>query len=395
LYRFITNMCEIVPSEKELNVLRIPEIPQGFSHTMITRIINKYSSNFVSTALVRKYGELEPGIYIAPIYKDMNKELFKDELQIAFNKYLRSSSQRKVTITSRQQEPNHNVNYINDKLVNKIEERRVTSTTYIVTNLLRNLLEKIIPNGYTCSTKEGGVCINLDIGLLEKILNGKERDQEPLLGFCQKHPNLCGRKDNGCSRFFKVVKQFHIRFQHSVIDGKEKIYLIFYSCYRRLNNLRISNIIRFLLNDGKGLATLEDLKEVFVNVTTEQSTELYKIVDIKMENPGTYVLVLSPSIGINNQIELRVNVQDNNQNNDQDRYNLKINPTYKNSRKFIEKLCKEFDEHKELSRLTPYSYFTILRNDIKVFKKIIFSNINEITLGGVMYTINDDLVRVD
>ena len=385
LYRFITNLLDVVPNKGELPVLRILKVPQDFSHTRIAHVINVYSSGLVSTPLAGRYGELEPGVYVAFIGEHRGSEALSAELRTAFRRYLESLSQRReCTTVGDQEELNRGVNELVDKLVSNVEELRIPSTAYVVANLLSNFLEKAIPKEFKCREKGVRVCIQLDVAFLKEALRERERELEPLFGFCREHPNLCGEEVDACSKFFKVVKQFHIRFQHGIADGRERIYLIFYSCYRRLNYLRVSSIIQFLLDEGKNPA--DYLRDVFVNLSAEQGTESCEVKDLIMESEDTYVIELLCSTG---RVSRRLGADE------LDKYRLRVNPTYRSSRRLIEKLCKEFDEHRKLSQLTPARYFSILKNDLKVFKEIVSRYAGkEMTLGGVAYTIGEDLVKV-
>lgn len=70
---------------------------------------------------------------------------------------------------------------------------------------------------------------------------------------------------------------------------------------------------------------------------------------------------------------------------------LSINPNYSNSRRFIARyLCEEFEAHKELNKRYPIDYFEALRNDIKIFKRIV----EDICFGGTCFDINEQPAKI-
>lgn|GEM_PF-4426097 len=84
LYRFLTNLIAVKPSERELPVLVISETPRGLDYNKFVHVVNKYSSNFVPTPPPpREYMNLKPGVYIASIGRYVGKAAFTKELRVA------------------------------------------------------------------------------------------------------------------------------------------------------------------------------------------------------------------------------------------------------------------------------------------------------------------------
>jgi hypothetical protein len=135
---------------------------------------------------------------------------------------------------------------------------------------------------------------------------------------------------------------------------------------------------------------LSILKGVHVNVKTERGTGLYEIKNV-VRNKDSYVFELVYDIGGGKQEQKRIELSE------LSKYNVSINPTYRSSRSFIEHyLCKEFDRHKDLSKITPNEYFSFLGNDLRIFKRLIAQYAgNKLTLGGISYMIGEDFVRVE
>jgi hypothetical protein len=222
--------------------------------------------------------------------------------------------------------------------------------------------------------------------MLESLLEEDERKAEPLFYFCKEYPSLCEEENNSCSIFFKVVKQFNIRFQHGIVNDEDKIYMILHSQYRRISNLNLNNVMNFLLAKGEKPSVLKGIR---VNLKMKDATELYEIEDV-VEEGGIYLFKLACNVSAGKRKEKSIEL------NELDKYNISINPTYKNSRLFIEQhLCKEFDKHKDLSKITPNTYFDFLKNDLSIFRKLVAQYAsNGLTIGGVSYTIEEDFVKV-
>lgn len=381
MYKFLTNLIRVKPSERELPVLVVSETPRELDYNKFVHVVNKYSNSFVSTPLLREYMNLKPGVYIASIGKYMGKAAFTKELRIALKKYCEE--------TTREEPAGKRIEFGEIE----VSEENISSSGYVVANLLTNALDKILQQeNIRCYEVGVRLCVQLDKKHLEEIL-GEGWKNDPLYEFCKNHPDLCEEKRDKCSEFFKVVKQFHVRFQHSVINNDEKIYMIFSSHYRRLNYLNLKNIIEISQISPKALLGVRVNRKV--RKKAEEYTELCEIVDVKEAEEAREVLIMECGVGgeKREQITARFHELEN--------YN--INPTYKASRNFIRNyLCDRFDAHKTLSRdskETPNIYFELLKRDLVVFKKLINKYLQEkgyenLALGGIVYAIDEDLVKV-
>ena len=415
---FITNLVRVIPDGDEVQLLRvwntshdrINQFPQYFWNT-VTCVINNYTKNFVATILDRNYGNLEPGVYIASIGKAIDKNELWEELSRAVKEYKSRFIGGEKYVKCKVEAWGHDdvekfvqsVNY----LVNDIEDKRVPSKSYIITNLLNNLLIKALPRDLLCKEKVGAkICIQLDIDKLSELrkLADNKDFVDPLFGFCNDYPGLCRKKENGC-KFFKVVKQINVRFQHSenieVVEGRERvlseaIYLVLYSRYRRLSNLNIKDIIKFLL--AKDVNLNNALRDVRVNVRLKEEqgrgTMLYEIEEVDWVNKHIKLRDVDEDV----MITIRYDEGSDRLISDKDgvEYEVVINPTYKKSRDFIrDYLCLQFDEHKEkLSWIPHYEYFTIFKHDLRVFSDLLKLNGIKLNLGGITYTIEDCFVKV-
>jgi hypothetical protein len=233
------------------------------------------------------------------------------------------------------------------------------------------------------------ICIKLDVKTLREILQEDEYSIEPLFDFCKNYPGLCGGGDYGCAKFFEVVKELQIRFQHAIVSDRERIYMILSSQYRRLNSLELKGVIDFIKPLVKDIN--KALRGVRVNVAFPEGSVLYEIKDIKSEEDGDVIELECIGKESKKQEEvLKISYDE------LDAYKVRINPTYRSSREFISNyLCKYFDKHKELSKFTPIEYFKILENDLKIFKRLLarFAPSN-LVLGNVTYTIGDTFAKV-
>jgi hypothetical protein len=375
------------PDKDKLEVFRVSKALENLEFTRIVHVINRYSQNFVSTLLPSEYGDLKPGIYITYIGREASKDVLRNELQYTFVKYFeeynkRSSTREHVRLFSSSSDINELVN----ALVSSAVDEAISSTSYVVANLLSSLIERIIPVQYSCHEKGVRICIKLDVKTLREILQGDEYSIEPLFDFCKNYSGLCGGSVYSCAKFFEVVKELQIRFQHAVVSDRERIYMILSSQYRRLNKLELKGIIDFI----KPL--VEDinkaLRGVRVNVDFSEGSVLYEIKYIKSEGNSDVIGLECISKESKKPLEIPYA--------ELDAYNVRINPTYRSSREFISNyLCKYFDKHKELSEFTPNEYFKILENDLKIFKRLLagFAPSN-LVLGNVVYTIGDSFARV-
>ena len=387
--RYIINFVDVNPDRDKLEVFRVPRALENLGFTRIVHVINRYSQNFVSTLLPSEYGDLKPGVYITYIGREASKDVLRNELQYAFVKYFeeynkRSSTREHVRLFSSSSDINELVN----ALVSSAVEEVISSTSYVVANLLSNLVERIIPVQYSCHEKGVRICIKLSAETLREILQGDEYSIEPLFDFCKNYPGLCGGGDHGCAKFFEVVKELQIRFQHAVVSDRERIYMILSSQYRRLNRLELKGVVDFIKQSVEDIN--KALRGVRVNVTFLEGSMLYEIKDIKSEKGGDVIKLERISKESKKPEVLKIPYDE------LDAYKVRINPTYKSSREFISNyLCKYFDKHKELSGFTPIEYFKILENDLKIFKRLLarFALSNPV-LGNVAYTIGDSFARV-
>jgi hypothetical protein len=294
LYRYIINFVDVRPDSGRLSVFRISKTLKDFEFTRVTHVVNKYSQSLVSTSLSNEYGGLKPGVYIASVGRVADKDMLRDELKGAFARYFevlsqRNSVQRRIQSFS----TFYDVDTLVNALVDSVAEEAVPSTSYVAANLLNNLMERSISIQYKCYEKGVRICIKLDVKTLRELMQKDEEfSREPLFDFCREHPNLCGGEgSDGCARFFKVIKELLIRFQHSVVNDEEKIYMIFFSRYRRLSNLELKSVIDFLKNDVK--LPVKDmvnaLRGVRVNVALPEGSALYEIKNVESEEGGDVV----------------------------------------------------------------------------------------------------------
>ena len=387
-------------------------------------MVNEYTDSFVAAGLFgdREYRGLSPGVYITSIGKTISKSEFMQELSDAINKYYEviAKYERYKKVEANKQIPEEQTsNDIEEfkQSVNKlidgkvlVEIEKISSKSYIAARLLNNFLDKkikrLVRDGKISkeSLCKGDVnvrvCIRLDVDSLKKLTGDKGGD--PLFDFCEDYPGLCRKEENGC-HFFNVVKQFNVLFQHSEDEeSNERIYLVFHSRYRRVNYLYLKDIIEFLLSKHKERITQDDqdelskaLKGVRVNVKSkegwDEDTELYEIEGVKHAENADIIVELKHVEDKRNKKTISLN---------DETYEIRINPTYKSSRNFIEKyLCPSFDKHKKLSQIEGNRYLRILKKDFVIFKRFLmqYGIINEqggINLGGITYMIEDTFVKV-
>ena len=378
---YITNLIRVVPNSEDIMIYRIPK--SDVNPPLLAKIINEYSNNLVASALTFEYKEeletLEAGTYIACFreikYSDVNN--IREEIKEAIIKYV---NERKTE------------NNIWDALINnlesskiKIESKELSSTSYVIPRLLNNTLRRIIPKELLCKKEKPGeeiaICLNVTrlseyYQTISSIRNEKEK--EPLFLFCESYPKLCyDAQENGCSQFFKVLKHMALRFQQA-IDDDMRIYLILHSYYSRESNLDLLKIIDYM--NSKGLP-LEFIKKVRVNYI--KKGEYTKLCEIESIDKNSLELKYDTHIE-----KIDLNYLRNNQQS-QEKLILRINPTYRTSREFIEKyLCKDFDKHKELNDRNPEKYFKTLKNDLEILRSIIGE---KIYLSGVYFSIDNFL----
>jgi hypothetical protein len=394
LYRYFINFVDVKPDSSRLSVFRISKTLKDFEFTRVTHVVNRYSQSLISTSLSSEYGGLKSGVYVASVGHVADKNMLRDELKDVFARYfeeLRSSSAQKRMQTF---SPFYDVDTLVNALVDSVAEEIVPSTSYVAANLLNNLMERSIPVQYKCREKGVRICIKLDIKTLREFMQKDEEfSREPLFNFCREHPNLCGEGNDGCAKFFKVIKELIIKFQHSVVNDEEKIYMIFFSRYRRLSNLELKDVIDFLMNIVK--LSVKDianaLRGVRVNVALPEGSVLYEIKDVESKEGGDVIKLECVDKELRKPEELSLSIY-----KELDSYNVKINPTYRSSREFIySHLCRYYDAHKKLSWDPPSAYFKTLENDLKIFKRLLAEfKLSSIVLGDVTYTIGDSFIMV-
>jgi hypothetical protein len=394
LYRYIINLVDVRPDSDRLSVYRISKTLKDFELTRIAHVVNTYSQSLVSTLLSSEYGGLKPGVYVASVGRVADRDMLRDELKNAFARCFEVLSQRSSEQKHIRPFPLfYDVDELVNALVDSVAEEAVPSTSYVAANLLNNLMGRSVPNQYKCYEKGVRICIKLDVKALRELMQkDEELSREPLFNFCRERPSLCGEGNDGCARFFRVVKELHIRFQHSVVNDEEKIYIVFFSQYRRLSNLELKGVIDFLKNGVKLSAkdVINALGGIRVNVTLPEGSVLYEIRDVKSEGGSDVVELECVDKELGGPRELRIHY------NELEAYKVRINPTYKSSRELIYNyLCKYYDEHKKLSWITPSTYFKILEDDLKIFRRLLAEfKLSNIVLGNVTYAIGSSFVWV-
>ena len=360
---YVTNFVKMFPDKDTIEAYRITgKVNLG----VLAGVINRYAKGLVASFLSTGYGEVEAGVYVAGIGdRYARKENVRAKIEDILEIYREERSAQGLSV-----DESLNISNIIIEPASSI-----SSTTYVVANLLNNFLSKVIPEELQCPRRPGersAIC--LDIDFLEsgfwnqKVVNKDER----FIDFCNDYPSLCRDTGDSCSKFFKVVKCITMRFQHIASD-QEEIYLVLHHYYRRLSNLNLKIVIDYIRSNYIDLNTLLGVRVNYK--TSRDSTWICKIVstnnnELTLECEGKNI-----RIGIS---EL-------------DNASIAINPTYSQSRKFISKyLCKEFDKHKDLNKLYPIKYFSILENDLEIVRRII----GKPCIGGVCFSVDRRLKRV-
>jgi hypothetical protein len=352
----------------------------------VVNAINQRAKSIVASLLTRQYQSLREGIYIASLEGMISKEKVSAEVNEALTTYFGSREEQRGKTPSVEK----CVSEL-DKNPHQIQNIQIPSTGYVVSNLLKNALEKSIKisknRNILCHKIGSELCLQLEKERLETLIPQEMRHTEPLLAFCNNNSWLCGGRikgKEGCSRFFKVVKEITLRFQHVVtenIEGKndERIYVIVSSTYRRLSKLTLYDIIDFLTTTRKDIGLLSGVR---VNKRLKRGTDLCKVVEARENRVHISCLSSEEVVDIDKLRSLG------------DQYT--INSAYKHSRDFIEKyICNDMDKHKDLIakvKRNPRVYFKQLTNDVK----LILGNIipNNIILNNVKYQIRQVLLRV-
>jgi len=360
---YVTNFVKVFPSKDTIEAYRITgKVNLG----LLAGVINRYTEGLVASFLSTDYGELKAGVYVSgigdphPCKKDV-----RAKIDDALKKYREERVAQGLPV-----DESLNINNIIIEPTSNI-----SSTAYVVANLLNNFLSKMVPEELQCPRRPGErLAICLDIDFLEKEFwdQGIVDRDERFLDFCNEYPSLCRDIGGGCSKFFKVVKCITMRFQHIVSD-QEEIYLVLHHYYRRISNLDLKLVIDYISGNH---IDLDNLLGVRVNYRAGKD--------------GTWVCKIT---SINNN-ELMLECEGRNIRigiSELDNVSIAVNPTYSQSRKFIDEyLCKEFDKHKDLNRLYPSGYFSILENDIEIVRRIICKP----CIGRVCFSIDRRLKRV-
>jgi len=360
-YDYKVNFVGINP---ERDVIRVFRVTGKTNLGLLTRIINDYSQNLVASFLSSDYGALKSGVYVSDVSSDgegisLNdvKSLIVDAVE-KFRAYRVSKGLPEVDLKI-------------DEI--HIEQVGIPSRSYAVANLLNNLFRKRIPLRLRCPRRPGEhLALCLDINILEEFWNRGIADRdERFLQFCKQFPGLCRNSDNdGCSRFFKVVKSITMRVQHIVTEsGIEQLYLVLHHYYRRLSSLGLDRVLEFLSRSNLS-------PQLLVGVRVNYRRKL-----------GDTLLCEVRSV-TDKEIELRCESEVI-RITQQEYGSVTVNPTYKQSRDFIEKhICKHFDAHRTLNRLYPRNYFSILENEIiKIVAEVIKQHINRLCIGGACFSV--------
>ena len=360
---YVTNFVKVLPSKDTIEAYRITgKVNLG----VLAGVINRYAEGLVASFLSTDYGELRAGVYVAGIgdYHPC-KEDVRAKIEDILEKYREERTAQGLPV-----DESLNINNITIEPTSII-----SSTNYVVANLLNNFLSKVVPRELQCPRRPGersAIC--LDIDFLEREFWSKrvvDKD-ERFIDFCNYYPGLCRDTGSSCSKFFKVVKCITMRFQH-VVSDQEEIYLVLHHYYRRLSNLDLKIVIDYIRSNHIDLNTLLG---VCVNYrTSKDSTWVCKIVSI---NNNEFMLECE-----GRNIRIGISELDN--------VSIAVNPTYSQSRKFIgEYLCREFDKHKDLNRLYPIGCFSILENDLEIVRRIV----GKPCIGRVCFSIDRRLKRV-
>ncbi len=361
--RYVTNFVKVLPDKDSIEVYRIAD---KMNLGVLAGVINRYAEGLVASFLSTDYDELKAGVYVTSIDDHLSKEDVETEVESALERY-----REERVVEGFPVDEALNINNLSIELVPNIP-----STAYVVTNLLNNFLNKIVPMELRCPRRPGErLAICLDMDFLEREFWSQEiidRD-ERFLDFCNDYSSLCRDTGGGCSKFFKVVKCITMRFQH-VVSDREEIYLVLHHYYRRLSNLNLKLVIDYMKNNR---IDLDSLLGVRVNYrVSEGSTRVCKIASINDNR-----LVLKCEKG-----EVCIDISEL-----LDDASIAVNPTYSQSRRFIsEYLCREFDKHRDLNRLYPSEYFSALENDIEIVRRII----GKLCISGVCFSIDRRLKRV-
>jgi len=363
---FILNLFRVSPSDFKV---KVAILKSGDRPTLLTHIINMYAKRFIATPLTRDYNDIKSGIYVTMLGKDdFNSNDIRHMLRNSVEAY-------REKMKARERLPELEIDKKDFVTIDRIPAR-----SYVVARLLNNAVRKIAEHKGLLSPRPGeenNIC--LDYERLEsdfwKSGFDIERDRSFSI-FCEEHDELC-RGSGACGSFFKVVKCLSPRFQHIVKeDGIEEIYLILHSYYRRLSNLSLIDILEYVKSQNLDPSVLKDVK---VNYFDGKDTHVCDVVDV-----SGHILKLKCE-GKENDIDINSLSLPNSG------LKLSINPNYSSSRRFIARyLCEEFEAHKGLNKRYPIDYFEALKNDIKIFKRIV----GDICFSGTCFDINEQPAKI-
>jgi len=359
---YIVNFVNVIPEKNSIEVYRII----GKTNLgLLTKAINKYDQDLVASFLPFNYNELKSGAYVSSISstsESITLSEIKTRIAGAIERFLSDSVSRGLPRIE-----NLNIENVS------IENLNIPAQSYVVANLLNNLLDKRIPTFLRCPKRpDEKLTICLDFNTLEKefwqqnIADVDERFSQ----FCTRFPKLC-KNDDGCSKFFRVVKCITMRFQHIMFEPeREELYLVLHHYYRRLSNLNLKHILNYISEMNLNPNIL-----IGVRVNYRMSSEETKLCEIAFIE--------------NSKLELKCEEEKFPINIDRlEQDTITINPTYKHSRNFIEKyLCRDFDRHRDLNKLYPKNYFSNFENEIKIVGEIIKRCINKFCIGGALFSI--------
>ncbi|MEM0083129.1 MAG: hypothetical protein QW102_01270 [Candidatus Nezhaarchaeales archaeon] len=330
---------------------------------MVVRVINQYAEGYVATPLVRSYKDLEPGVYVASFSKGAEMSRFVEELHNIFEQYRAERGRGGEVATG----------------FRSIESKSISSTSYVVARLLNNALRKLASKKRIRVYQKPGENMSLCLSyrdLKELWDKDPEIDRDRRFeDFCGKYPNLCGANEDGCTRFFLVMKCFVPRFQHVESEiGREEIYLVMRSYYRRLSSLELQKIYRYLIEKGLDPNVLKGVK---VNYRVDESSTLIcDVKSVKTLANGGVIAVLECD-----RETYEVGLSD-----DRETGRISLNVSYGSSRKFVaDYLCRDFDKHRDLGKRFPFQFFNEIENDLKMLKKVIG---DDLSLSGVHFSIS-------
>jgi len=361
---FVLNLFRVSSTKPKVKVAILKD---NSNPTLLAHVINMYTERLIATPLTRDYGDFKSGVYVTVLGKnDFNDDNINFMLRASIKAY-----REKIKTTER----------LPELEIDRIGSMgSIPARSYVVARLLNNAVRKIAKNKGLLSPRPGeenNICLSYDQLKSDFWKNEFDIVSDNIFSmFCEEHSELC-EGGGVCGRFFKVVKCLSPRFQHVIKeDGKEEIYLILHSYYRRLNNLRLVNILEYMKSQNIDPSVLKDVK---VNYYDGKDNYLCDVVDLNVN-----ILILKCD-----GRETRVDINSLSQSDNVAK--LSINPNYSSSRRFIAKyLCEEFEAHKGLNMLYPKDYFEILRNDIKIFKRIV----GDICFGETCFYISEEPAKI-